>query len=80
VRLKIITVWVDERNIRSQKLLEKLNFTKLGKINEFIYSLRERIYVNLLFYVGNADYVLKRAKEELERRGLNILIVKLNYW
>jgi hypothetical protein len=42
--------------------------------------LRERIYVNLLFYVGNADYVLKRAKEELERRGLNILIIKLNYW
>jgi len=42
--------------------------------------LRERIYVNLLFYEENADYVLKRAKEELERRGLNILIVKLNYW
>jgi RimJ/RimL family protein N-acetyltransferase len=80
VKLKIITVWVDERNIRSQKLLEKLNSTKLGKIDEFMYSLRERIYVNLLFCVGNADYVLKRAKEELEKRGLNILIVKLNYW
>ncbi|MFP3347496.1 MAG: GNAT family protein [Sulfolobaceae archaeon] len=49
VKLKIITVWVDERNIRSQRLLEKLNFTKLGKINEFIYSSRERNYVNLLF-------------------------------
>ncbi|MFP3234773.1 MAG: GNAT family protein [Sulfolobaceae archaeon] len=70
VKLKIITVWVDERNIRSQKLLEKLNFTKLGKINEFMYSLGERIYVNLSFYVGNADYVLKRAKGELERRGI----------
>jgi RimJ/RimL family protein N-acetyltransferase len=66
VKLKIITVWVGERNVRSQKLLEKLNFAELGKINEFIYSLREMIYVNLLFYVGNADYVLKRAKEELE--------------
>ncbi|BDB98248.1 GNAT family N-acetyltransferase [Saccharolobus caldissimus] len=70
IKLKIITAWVDERNIRSQKLLEKLNFTKLGKINEFMYSLREGIYVNLLFYVGNADNILRRAKEELERRGI----------
>jgi RimJ/RimL family protein N-acetyltransferase len=66
VKLKKKNVWVGERNVRSQKLLEKLNFAELGKINEFIYPLREMIYVNLLFYVGNADYVLKRAKEELE--------------
>lgn len=66
MKLKKKNVWVGERNVRSQKLLEKLNFAELGKINEFIYPLREMIYVNLLFYVGNADYVLKRAKEELE--------------
>ncbi|MFP3258800.1 MAG: GNAT family protein [Caldivirga sp.] len=68
VKLRILTAWVDERNIRSQKLLEKLNFTKLGKIDEFMFSLREGIYVNLIFYVGNADEVLRRAKEELKRK------------
>jgi ribosomal-protein-alanine N-acetyltransferase len=71
VKPRILTAWVDERNIRSQKPLEKLGFTKLGKIDEFMYSIREGIYVNMLFYVGNADGVIKRAKDELEKRGIS---------
>ena len=37
----IVTAWVDERNIRSQKVLEKPGARKIGKINDFMYSIRE---------------------------------------
>ncbi|BFI76250.1 GNAT family N-acetyltransferase [Sulfurisphaera ohwakuensis] len=68
--IKIITAWVDERNLRSQKVLEKLGAKLLCKINNFMYSLREGIYVNMLFYSGNVEEMTKRAKEEAKRKGV----------
>ena len=88
--------WVDERNIRSQKVLEKpgarkigkqqlLDFaltsrlhltrnliTAVGKINDFMYSIREKPFVNMIFYVGNAEEMRRKAKEEAERKGIKL--------
>ncbi|QXJ32673.1 GNAT family N-acetyltransferase [Saccharolobus shibatae] len=47
--VKILTAWVDERNIKSQKLLENLGFERLCKIDNFMYSVKEKIFVNLIF-------------------------------
>ncbi|QIW25013.1 GNAT family N-acetyltransferase [Sulfolobus sp. S-194] len=68
--IKIITAWVDERNLRSQRLLEKLGAKMLGKINYFIYSLREGIYVNMMFYLGDREEMMRRAKEEANKKGV----------
>jgi RimJ/RimL family protein N-acetyltransferase len=70
--VKILTAWVDERNIRSRKLLIKLGFEEACKINEFIYSQIEKTFFNLIMYVGNIDIVKTRLKEELAKRNYNL--------
>lgn len=70
VKVKIVTAWVDERNLRSQKVLEKLGARRLGKIEAFMYSIREGAYVNMIFYVGRAETTKRRAKVEAERKGV----------
>ena len=70
--VSIVTAWVDERNIRSQKVLEKLGARKLGKIDDFMYSIREKSFVNMIFYVGNAEEMRIKAKEEAERKGIKL--------
>jgi len=68
--VSLVTAWVDERNIRSQKVLEKLGARKIGKINDFMYSIREKSFVNMIFYVWNAEEMRRKAKEEAERKGI----------
>jgi RimJ/RimL family protein N-acetyltransferase len=68
--VSIVTAWVDERNIRSQKVLEKLGARKVGKIDDFMYSIREKSFVNIIFYVGSAKEMRGKAKEEAERKGI----------
>jgi len=70
--VKILTAWVDERNIRSRKLLIKLGLKEACKINEFIYSEKEKIFCNLIMYIGNTDIVKTKLKEELAKRNYNL--------
>jgi len=70
--VKILTAWVDERNIRSRKLLIKLGFEEACKINEFIYSQIEKTFCNLIMYVGNIDIVKTKLEEELAKRNYNL--------
>ena len=70
VEVKIVTAWVDERNLRSQKVLEKLGTRRLGKIEAFMYSLREGIYADMAFYVGDAEEMKRRTKAEAKRKGV----------
>jgi len=69
---KILTAWVDERNIKSKRLLIKLGFEEACKINEFIYSEKEKRFCNLIMYVGNIDIVKTKLKEELAKRNYNL--------
>jgi RimJ/RimL family protein N-acetyltransferase len=70
--VKILTAWVDERNIRSRKLLIKLGFEETCKINEFIYSQIEKTFCNLIMYIGNIDIINNKLKEELAKRNYNL--------
>jgi RimJ/RimL family protein N-acetyltransferase len=70
--VKILTAWVDERNIRSRKLLIKLGFEETCKINEFIYSQIEKAFCNLIMYIGNIDIVKTRLEEKLSKRNYNL--------
>jgi len=72
--IKILTAWVDERNLRSRKLLIKLGFEETCKINEFIYSQIEKAFCNLIMYIGNIDIVKTELKEELSKRNYNLYI------
>ncbi|MFP3256710.1 MAG: GNAT family N-acetyltransferase [Candidatus Nanopusillus acidilobi] len=70
--VKILTAWVDERNLRSRKLLIKLGFEEACKINEFIYSQIEKTFCNLIMYIGNIDIVKTKLGEELAKRNYNL--------
>jgi len=70
--VKILTAWVDERNLRSRKLLIKLGFEEACKINEFIYSQIEKTFCNLIMYIGNIDIVKTKLEEELAKRNYNL--------
>ena len=70
--VKILTAWVDERNLRSSKLLIKLGFEEACKINEFIYSQIEKTFCNLIMYIGNIDIVKTKLKDELAKRNYNL--------
>ncbi|AWR96051.1 GNAT family N-acetyltransferase [Acidianus brierleyi] len=70
--VKILTAWVDERNIKSQKILENLGFERLCKINEFMYSLKEKTFVNLIFYSGRTEVARERVEKYLEKFNLKI--------
>jgi RimJ/RimL family protein N-acetyltransferase len=70
--VKILTAWVDERNIRSRKLLIKLGFEEACKINEFIYSEIEKTFCNLIMYIGNINIVKTKLEEELAKRNYNL--------
>ena len=70
--IKILTAWVDERNLRSRKLLIKLGFEEACKINEFIYSETEKIFCNLIMYVGYINIVKTKLKEELIKKNYNL--------
>jgi len=70
--VKILTAWVDERNLRSRKLLIKLGFEEACKINDFIYSQTEKIFCNLIMYIGNIDIVKTKLEEELAKRNYNL--------
>jgi len=70
--VKILTAWVDERNIRSRKLLIKLGFEEACKINEFIYSEKEKTFCNLIMYIGNINIVKTKLEEELAKRNYNL--------
>jgi len=70
--VKILTAWVDERNIRSRKLLIKLGFEEACKINEFIYSQIEKTFCNFIMYIGNIDIVKTKLEEELAKRNYNL--------
>ncbi|NAZ25996.1 MAG: GNAT family N-acetyltransferase [Nanoarchaeota archaeon] len=70
--IKILTAWVDERNLRSRKLLIKLGFEEACKINEFIYSETEKTFCNLIMYVGYINMVKTKLKEELIKKNYNL--------
>ncbi|MEJ2776512.1 GNAT family N-acetyltransferase [Sulfolobaceae archaeon RB850M] len=70
--VKILTAWVDERNLRSRKLLIKLGFEEACKINDFMYSQIEKIFCNLIMYVGDVEIVKTKLKEELARKNYNV--------
>jgi len=70
--VKILTAWVDERNLRSRKILIKLGFEEACKINEFIYSQIEKTFCNFYMYVGNIDIVKTKLEEELAKRNYNL--------
>jgi len=70
--VKILTAWVDERNLRSSKLLIKLGFEEACKINDFIYSQTEKIFCNLIMYVGNIGIVKAKLKEELAKKNYSL--------
>jgi RimJ/RimL family protein N-acetyltransferase len=70
--VKILTAWVDERNLRSRKLLIKLGFEETCKINEFIYSQIEKTFCNFIMYIGNIDIVKTKLKEELSKRNYDL--------
>jgi len=70
--VKILTAWVDERNLRSRKLLIKLGFEEACKINEFIYSQIEKTFCNFYMYVGYRDIVKTKLEEELSKRNYNL--------
>ncbi|MFP3347459.1 MAG: GNAT family N-acetyltransferase [Sulfolobaceae archaeon] len=70
--VKILTAWVDERNLRSGKLLIKLGFEKACKINDFMYSQIEKIFCNFIMYVGHVEIVKTKLKEELSRKNCNV--------
>ena len=72
--VKILTAWVDERNLRSRKLLIKLGFEEACKINEFIYSQIEKTFCNLIMYIGNIDIVKTKLEEELAKGNYNLYI------
>ncbi|WP_252896953.1 GNAT family N-acetyltransferase [Metallosphaera hakonensis] len=42
VDVKIFTAWVDDRNAKSQRVLENLGFTRCCKIDEFMYQRTRR--------------------------------------
>jgi len=70
--VKILTAWVDERNLRSGKLLIKLGFEEACKINDFMYSQIEKIFCNFIMYVGDVEIVKTKLKEELARKNYNV--------
>jgi len=70
--VKILTAWVDERNLRSRKLLIKLGFEETCKINEFIYSEIEKTFCNLIMYVGYINMVEAKLEEELAKINYNL--------
>jgi len=70
--VKILTAWVDERNLRSGKLLIKLGFEEACKINDFMYSQIEKIFCNFIMYVGHVEIVKTKLKEELARKNYNV--------
>jgi len=70
--VKILTAWVDERNLRSSKLLIKLGFEEACKINDFVYSQTEKIFCNLIMYVGNIGIVKAKLKEELAKKNYSL--------
>ncbi|MFP3188766.1 MAG: GNAT family N-acetyltransferase [Sulfolobaceae archaeon] len=70
--VKILTAWVDERNLRSGKLLIKLGFEEACKINDFMYSQIEKIFCNFMMYVGDVEIVKTKLKEELARKNYNV--------
>lgn len=72
INVKILTAWVDERNVKSQKLLENLGFERLCKIDEFMYSLKEKAFVNLIFYSGKAEVARERIDKYLEKLNLKV--------
>ena len=70
--VKILTAWVDERNLRSGKLLIKLGFEEACKINDFMYSQIEKIFCNLIMYVGDVEMAKTKLKEELARKNYSV--------
>jgi len=49
-----------------------LGFEEACKINEFIYSEKEKIFCNLIMYIGNTDIVKTKLEEELAKRNYNL--------
>jgi len=70
--IKILTAWVDERSLKSRKLLIKLGFKETCKINEFIYSETEKTFCNFIMYIGNINIVKTKLKDELAKRNYNL--------
>ena len=70
--LKYLPLGLDERNLRSKKLLIKLGFEEACKINEFVYSETEKTLCNLIMYVGYVDIVKTKLKEELIKKNYNL--------
>jgi hypothetical protein len=49
-----------------------LGFEEACKINDFMYSQIEKIFCNLIMYVGDVEIVKTKLKEELARRNYNV--------
>ncbi len=72
VDTRIFTAWVDERNLKSQRVLDNLGFTRCCKIDEFMYSENEKTFVNLWFYSGNRDVIEKKIESNMKRFGIEM--------
>jgi len=69
-KVSILTAWVDIRNVKSQKLLERIGFKSLGIIEKFMYSPREEIYTDMIMYFGNSDIVIEETKKSMLKHDL----------
>jgi len=69
-KVSILTAWVDIRNVKSQKLLERIGFKRLGVIEKFMYSPREEIYTDMIMYFGNSDIVIEETKKSMLKHDL----------
>ena len=69
-KVSILTAWVDIRIVKSQKLLERIGFKRLGVIKKFMYSPREEIYTDMIMYFGNSDIVIEETKKSMLKHDL----------
>jgi ribosomal-protein-alanine N-acetyltransferase len=69
-KVTILTAWVDTRNVKSQKLLERIGFKRLGVIPNFMFSPKESLYADMILYFGDLDIVIDKTREGAIRHGL----------
>jgi RimJ/RimL family protein N-acetyltransferase len=72
VDVKILTAWVDSRNIRSQRLLQNLGFNRDCEVDSFMWSVKEKKFIDLIFYRSRTEKAVNEVKRQLEKFSLTI--------
>ncbi|MGC8562402.1 MAG: GNAT family N-acetyltransferase [Thermoplasmata archaeon] len=71
--VKYIQAYVDARNVRSMKLLERIGFRMLARLEENILDKKSGMLADYCFFRGAVDEILPHISRRISEKGISVL-------